>query len=225
MAGVRTPAKRNWTVVVFVLILVSAVLAGAGRLKHETKVAREIESAGMRTPPPAATDRIAAPEIRTHSSIKRDADGWVTEIVSAHPTAALATFCDEATPASACASLDVTPSKPKHPGRRLGVFTLDLDERTWSVPIRRMGNSGDWTIGTGLRPITPTSPTIAGEESVWPHVREPIAITGEAQATQGSAGAAGEAPPAVDPQPSVQPEAAESGGLQPAPGRGRPAPG
>jgi hypothetical protein len=170
----------HWRRVIIILALtaLAAGFFGTVHLARQREIARELESAALTVhqPPAAAesSDQEAPP-----GRVERDADGWVTRVTAGHPADALSTFCTLATPRAGCSSLGVLQTEPRFPGRRVGRFTLDSDERTWLIPIRRENDSGRWAIGTGLRPIAPTTetPLAEGESPIWPHVPEFVPVS------------------------------------------------
>jgi hypothetical protein len=182
-AATRVGRAVNWRPVAaaLVLIVLAAGFFGASRLAHQRQIVRKLENAalaGRQSAADAGETAGTGSQGEPPGRVERNAQGWVTLVTAGHPADAMSTFCRLATPGAGCASADVLQSTPRFPGRRVGRFTLDDDERTWLIPIRRERGSGRWAIGTGLRPIAPTAepPLDEGESSVWPYVPEFIPV-------------------------------------------------
>ncbi len=86
-------------------------------------------------------------------SIERDPQGRITRVSAGHPADVLSALC-EATPFGACGMMEIQPTEPPFPGRRVGRFAVASGaEQSQVFAIRRDRETGRWVTGTGLRPI------------------------------------------------------------------------
>lgn len=161
--GIDAPRRLQVLTLVLGLIALSG-LFGLHERQRQREMGRRLEviqlsASPQAVPPTDSTDAVVAQVSRT--SIERDASGRITKVSAGHPADVLAALC-EATPLGACTTVELQPTEPPFPGRRVGRFGVGhVIERSESLTIRRDRQTGRWVAGTGLRPIV----TVAEEPS------------------------------------------------------------
>ena len=154
-AGIDAPGRLQALTMVLGLIALSG-LFGIQEWQRQREMGRWLEALQM----PASQ----APVLRTGStnavapqnsqtSIERDEWRRVTKVSAGHPSEVLDALC-EPTPLGACGIMEIQPTEPPFPGRRVATFAvIHRVEQSQSIEIRRDRETGRWVAGTGLKPI------------------------------------------------------------------------
>ena len=143
------------------LTLVLGLLALAGLFSlHEWQRQRDIgrrlevlqiQASQQAVPPTDSTDLVVPGD--SLISIERDPLGRITRVSAGHPADVLSALC-EATPFGACRMMEIKPTEPPFPGRRVGRFAVvHTVDQSQAFAIKRDRETGRWVSGTGLRPI------------------------------------------------------------------------
>ena len=139
--------------------LIVAGLLGTYQWQRQQRIGREVEQFSLPTLQPEVTENPgagAAPTpVEWPARIERDEQGRVTRVSAGHPAAVLTVFCDVATAFGTCGSMELVPTRPPFPGRRLGRITVAPNLQDPVVILIRRDRSSGWFVGTGLRPIVP----------------------------------------------------------------------
>ncbi len=153
--GIDAPRRLQALTLVFGLLALSG-LFGLSEWQRQREMGRRLEALQMSAsqelvPRTDSADAVAPHGSRT--SIERDDWGRITKVSAGHPADVLSALC-EATPFGACGMMEIQPTEPPFPGRRVGRFSVrHATEQTEALTIRRDRETGRWVAGTGLRPI------------------------------------------------------------------------
>jgi len=148
------PARRQIVALTVGLALLAGLL-GFQQWQRQRDTGRRLEilqlgSAIVDPEPAAPRPAVARPR---STSVELDDHGRITRISARRPDDVLATLCG-ATLHGACETMQVFPSEPPFPGRRLGRLTVpESGEASQALAILRDRRTGRWVAGTGLTPI------------------------------------------------------------------------
>ena len=154
--GIGAPQRLQALTLVLGLLALSG-LFGLHEWRHQREMGRRLEALQIPAPqaevPPTDSTHAVAPPRGSRTSIERDGWGRITKVSAGHPADVLSALC-EATPFAACGMMEIRPTEPPFPGRRVGRFSVrHATEQTEALTIRRDRETGRWVAGTGLRPI------------------------------------------------------------------------
>jgi hypothetical protein len=149
------PARRQFVALMLGLLALAGLL-GIQQWQKQRDIGRRLEILQLAAPPIMDEGSVplqAAAAQPTPTSIELDNHGRITKISARRPDDVLAALCS-ATLHGSCETMQVYPSIPPFPGRRLGLLTVpESGEPSQALPIQRDRRSGQWIAGTGLAPI------------------------------------------------------------------------
>ena len=153
--GIGAPQRLQALTLVLGLLALSGLFS-LHEWRHQREMGRRLEAlqipASQAELPPTDSTRAVAPQ-GSRTSIERDGSGHITRVSAGHPADVLSALC-EATPFAACGTMEIRPTEPPFPGRRVGRFSVrHATAQSETFTIRRDRKTGRWVAGTGLRPI------------------------------------------------------------------------
>ncbi len=153
--GIDAPRRLQALTLVLGLLALFG-LFGLHEWERQREMGRRLEALQIPAfqevvPRTESTDAVVPQDSRT--SIERDDSGRITKVSAGHPADVLSALC-QATPLGACGMMEIQPTEPPFPGRRVGHFAVVHSiEQSQALTIRRDRETGRWIAGTGLRPI------------------------------------------------------------------------
>ncbi|MDX1388446.1 MAG: hypothetical protein R3344_04620 [Acidobacteriota bacterium] len=150
----RSGRLQVWTAVIGVVALIA--LFGTHQWQRQTTIGRQLEKASLSAvrnrPVEVTAPSTTTPSQRPGARVGRDDAGHVISVSARNPIDALSALCD-AIPGRECRIMEVVPTQPPFPGKRLGIYASILaPEQTRTVAIQRDGQSGRWLIRAAVAP-------------------------------------------------------------------------
>jgi len=149
------PARLQLAALLLGLMALAGLL-GLHQWQQQRETGRRLEILQLAAPPTVDQGPATLPPtiaVPRSTSIELDDHGRITKISAGRPDDVLAVLCGS-TLHGTCETMQVHPSEPPFPGRRLGRLTIpESGEPSQALPIQRDRQTGRWVAGTGLAPI------------------------------------------------------------------------